>query len=161
MAGEVFATLSAFKSMYDMAKALKDINDATIRNGAVIELQEKILAAREAQATLLDQVGALEKEVARLKTWDADKERYELKDLYRGFFAYILKEGKEAGEASHALCTNCYQMGFKSILQCGGQINVHERTCGCPNCDMTVKSQFNDVAALIKRSRQPKEQPPA
>lgn len=38
---ETIAGLGAFKSMYDMAKALKDINDATVRNGAVIELQEK------------------------------------------------------------------------------------------------------------------------
>jgi len=52
MVGEVFAGLSAFKAMYDAAKALKDINDAAIRNSAVIELQEKILSAQAAQAAL-------------------------------------------------------------------------------------------------------------
>jgi hypothetical protein len=35
---------------------LKDINDAVIRNGAVIELQEKILAARQKQTALLERL---------------------------------------------------------------------------------------------------------
>jgi hypothetical protein len=50
MAGEIFAGLSAIKAALDLAKGLKDINDATVRNRAVIELREKILAAREAQS---------------------------------------------------------------------------------------------------------------
>jgi len=40
MAGEVIASLSIFKTLLDMAKGLKDINDAAVRNAAVIELQE-------------------------------------------------------------------------------------------------------------------------
>jgi hypothetical protein len=48
MAGEIFAGLSAIKTAFDIAKGLKDIDDATRRNAAVIELQEKILAAQEA-----------------------------------------------------------------------------------------------------------------
>lgn len=65
MAGELIAGLSIFKSLYDSAKALKDINDAAIRNGAVIELQEKILAAREAQAILLERIRELEEEALK------------------------------------------------------------------------------------------------
>jgi len=48
--GEVFAGLGALKTAFDIAKGLKDIDDAARRNAAVIELQEKILAAREAQS---------------------------------------------------------------------------------------------------------------
>ena len=47
MVGEVFAGLSALKTAFDIAKGLKDIDDATRRNAAVIELQEKILLAQE------------------------------------------------------------------------------------------------------------------
>lgn len=68
MVSEVFAGLGAFKTMLDMAKALKDINDATIRNGAIIELQEKILTAREAQSALLERIGELEEKVAGFET---------------------------------------------------------------------------------------------
>ncbi len=46
MVSEIFAGLGAFKTMFDIAKGLKDINDAAARNAAVVELQEKILAAQ-------------------------------------------------------------------------------------------------------------------
>lgn len=84
MVGEVFAGLGALKTAFDIAKGLKDIDDATRRNAAVIELQEKILAAREAQSTLLDRVGQLEEKVTSFETWDAEKARYELRQLIRG-----------------------------------------------------------------------------
>ena len=47
MASELIAGLGLFKTMLDMAKGLKDISDAAVRNAAVIDLQEKILAARD------------------------------------------------------------------------------------------------------------------
>ena len=106
--------------MLDMAKGLKDINDSAIRNAAVIELQEKILAAREAQSALLDQVSELEKEVARLKAWEAEKERYELKALRDGDeppIAYALKEAMAGTEYPHWICATCYQQNKKSLLQ--------------------------------------------
>ena len=55
MVAEVFAGLSAIKSALDIAKGLKDISDAAARNMAVVELTEKILAARELQS---DAVGS-------------------------------------------------------------------------------------------------------
>jgi hypothetical protein len=78
MVAEVLAGLGAFKTMFDMAKALKDINDAAIRNGAVIELQEQILGAQVAQAALLERVGHLEAEITRFETWETEKQRYTL-----------------------------------------------------------------------------------
>ena len=50
MVAEVFAGLSAIKTAFDLAKGLKDIDDATRRNAVIIELQEKILSARDAQS---------------------------------------------------------------------------------------------------------------
>ena len=114
---ETLAGLGAFKTMYDMAKALKDINDATVRNGAVIELQEKILGAREAQTALLEQVSELEKEVARLKDWEADKKRYQLSDIGGGVVALALKPTMSNGEPPHYICADCAAGGKKSYLQ--------------------------------------------
>jgi hypothetical protein len=117
VAAEIYMGLSSLKSAFDIAKGLKDIDNATIRNAAVIELQEKILSAREDQTTLLDRVGALEAEVAALKAWDADKARYKLHQIQTGVFVYALKEGMEQGEEPHYLCPTCYQNHKKSILQ--------------------------------------------
>ena len=67
MVAEVFTGLSAIKTAFDLARGLKDIDDAARRNAAVIELQEKILAARETQSTLLERVSELEKKWLALK----------------------------------------------------------------------------------------------
>jgi hypothetical protein len=88
MVGEVFAGISALKTAFDIAKGLKDIDDATRRNAAVIELQEKILSAQSEQASLVDTVGQLKGRVAQLEAWDADKQRYVLTDLGGGRLAY-------------------------------------------------------------------------
>jgi hypothetical protein len=116
MVSEFATGLGIFKSMMDMAKGLKDANDATIRNSAVIELQEKILAAQSAQAMLVQRVGDLEKEVAGLKDWKTEKEKYQLTEISPGIFAYVIKSAMQNGEPVHCLCSNCYQQGKKSIL---------------------------------------------
>jgi Zn finger protein HypA/HybF involved in hydrogenase expression len=150
---ETIAGLSAVKSAFELTKAIKDLDDRTRRNAAVIELQESILSAQAAQATLIEKVRELEAEVARMKTWDAEKQRYELKDLRKGFFAYIPKEGMESGETPHAICTNCYQKGFKSILQNSGHAVVHDRSWDCPSCKSKMKNQSSDMAKLIQECR--------
>jgi len=85
MVAEIYGGISAFKAMFDLAKGLKDINDATLRNSAIIELQEKILAAQASQATLIEHVNNLEKETAQLET---EKQRYELQEIGLGSRAY-------------------------------------------------------------------------
>lgn len=117
MVGELFASLSAFKTMFDMAKALRDIHDVTTRDRAVIELQKEILSAQEQQAALIERVRELEKELASFETWDTEKERYEMNALSHGAIAYILKPDTQGTEPSHYICAACYQHRKKSILQ--------------------------------------------
>jgi hypothetical protein len=109
--------LGFLKSALDIAKGLKDLTDTTRRNAAIIELQEKILSAREAQSTLLDRISALEEEVASFEKWDAEKKRYELKEFGRGAFAYALKSEAQGSEPTHQICPTCYETRRKSILQ--------------------------------------------
>jgi hypothetical protein len=142
MVGEVFAGLGALKTAFDIAKGLKDIDDATRRNAAVIELQEKILAAREAQSTLLDRVGELEEEVAGFEKWDTEKERYELKQLVSTVptFAYVLKPDTQPTEPFHCICAACYQKRIKSILQFDrfAIYGSEQRVLKCPVCNTEV-----------------------
>ncbi len=119
MASEFIAGLSLFKTAFDIAKGLKDINDATIRNGAIIELQEMILSAQQSQSTLIERISELEKEMARLKDWETQKQRYELKHIPPStkVLAYELKPDMAGGEPPHWICTTCYENGKKGILQ--------------------------------------------
>jgi hypothetical protein len=107
MAAELIASLGIFKSLYDSAKALKEM----------IELQEKILAARESQTTLIERISELEKEVTALKDWEADKKRYQLTDIGKGVVALALKPSVSNGEPPHCICADCAANGKKSYLQ--------------------------------------------
>ena len=134
MVGELFDGLGAFKTMLDLAKGLKDLNDATARSAVAIELQEKILAAQGQQAVLIEKVGQLEKHVADLEAWDTDKHRYELKEFASGQFAYALKPEAAAGDPAHMLCANCYAHNEKSILQTETRFPGRHDVTFCPNC---------------------------
>ena len=138
MATELIAGLGLFKSMFDMAKGLKDINSATVRNGAIIELQEHILSAREQQTALTERISELEKEVADFETWEAEKQRYKLKDYGGGTFAYALKEAEANGGTLHRACANCYQNRQISILQSRGIRHGGQEKVICLACKTTL-----------------------
>lgn len=144
MVAEIYAGVGAFKAMFDMAKALKDINDAAVRNGAVIELQQQILGAQVEQAALLDRVGYLEKEMTRFETWDAEKQRYVMKEVESGSIAYALKADTANAEPAHWICAGCYHSGRKSVLQNVGDWSLMPRDrpfrrWECPACKNCIK----------------------
>jgi len=134
---ETIAGLGAIKTAFDVAKGLKDINDIALRNAAVIELQEHILTAQQTQSALTEQISQLEKEVAGFEAWDREKERYELKELEPGSFAYALKEDVKGAEPTHYLCTSCYENEKKQILQ-GSTSGFGTRHLACPTCKMRI-----------------------
>jgi hypothetical protein len=138
MAAELITGLSAFKAMFDAAKGLKDINDTTIRNGAIVELQEKILTAQAQQTALVERVSELEKEVAAYKDWDREKERYQLTDFGCGTFAYSLKPNMANGEPPHRICAQCYQGRHKGFLQSHGRFSGGREKVECLGCGKTV-----------------------
>lgn len=135
MVSELITGLGIFNTLFDTAKGLKDINNSTVRNRAVVELLEKILAAQAAQATLLERVGDLEKEVASFETWEVEKQRYELSDYGEGTYAYRLKKSMQNGEPPHRLCAGCFQKNQKSILQNVGGIYSGREKMWCPSCN--------------------------
>ena len=140
MVGEAIAGLGAIKTAFDLAKTLKDMNDAAIRNAAVIELQEKILSARDAQTALLERIGALEKEVANFEKWDAEKENYQLSKIAEDTFAYASKPNAHSSEPAHYICARCYQDRKKSILQRADAAHMF-----CPECK--TKFRFDSAEA--------------
>src|SRR3990167_10494865 len=139
MVGEAIAGLGALKTAFDLAKGLKDIDDAARRNAAIIELQEKILGGQSAQAALVERINELEAKVAAFEAWKTEKQRYQLKDFGGGTFAYELKPEEARGEPAHRLCPACYENGHKSIIQNSGQNTYKQNMAKCPAC----KSDFS------------------
>jgi hypothetical protein len=150
----IAGTVSALKGAVDITKAMISLHDAEAVKAKVIELNAKILEAQSAafvandeRAALIERVSQLEKEVADLKAWDAQKQRYDLTDLGNGAFAYAVKESMRAGEPDHKICATCYADRRRSVLQtetwnpgraevlvchqCGSAVYVH----GMPHPD--------------------------
>jgi hypothetical protein len=139
MVAEVFAGLSAIKSAFDIAKGLKDIDDAARRNAAVIELQEKILSAQQEQSALVERIRELEAEVASFEKWEIEAKRYKLTDFGGNTLAYALKPEAASGEPSHRICPKCYEDQTKSILQYRTTTAYGQERYSCPNC----KTEFD------------------
>ena len=139
MVGEVFAGFSAAKAAFDIAKGLKDLDDRTHRNAAVIELQEQILAAQAEQAAAIERIRDLEKQVADFETWDAEKKRYELKNVGYACFAYMLKPEARGSEPPHFVCANCYNQRRISIIQRGFPQPGGRAGFFCPPCKTEIR----------------------
>jgi hypothetical protein len=142
MVGEIFASLGAIKTAFDMAQGLSNIHDAAVRDRAIIELQKEILAAQAAQFALVEQVDTLEKEVIKFETWEAEKKKWELKDLGRGALAYMLKPDCRGTEPPHWACTNCYGNRRISIIQ-HIRIRGEGREFSCPSCHSSLNPSLD------------------
>ncbi len=138
MTSELIAGLGAFKIMFDLAKGLKDASDATTRNTVAIELQEKILTAQAAQMTLVGRVSELEEEVARLETWETEKQGYELHEFETGALAYVMKDEARGATTAHYVCTNCFNNGHASILQKETRQPYHTKFLICNRCSSEI-----------------------
>src|SRR5712671_2866909 len=124
------SALASLKAAKDIGEAMIGLRDAAAFQAKLLEFQSKLIdannaafAAQDERVALLERVSALEKEIARLSAWEEDKERYELKEVGSGAFAYVLKanEATGTGEPIHWLCANCYQQGKKRLLQTHGR----------------------------------------
>jgi hypothetical protein len=139
---EIAAGITSLRATLDIAKSMIGLRDAEAFRAKSIELQETILRAldsgieaREAYAQQLDAIRALETEVARLKAWDTEKEKYELKPNYMGAVTYMLKPEARGSEPPHWLCPNCYAHGKKSfLLPIGRGTSALHRIHKCSDC---------------------------
>ena len=134
MLSETVMGLGALKTAFDMEKGLKDLDNAVARNAAVIELQENILAAQQAHAALIKRIDDLEKEVAGFEKWDAEKEKYDLKEIYPQNYAYAIKANARGTEPAHLICATCYENRKKTILQKSSGVHL-----SCPVCKTMVQ----------------------
>jgi hypothetical protein len=139
-AAEIGLAVTSLRSAIDIVKAMIGLRDAEAFRAKSIELQQVIsdaysqaIEAREAQSTQLDRIRALEAEVAELKAWGTEKENYELKQLWLGGVAYMLKPECRGSEPPHWLCPQCYANGKKAFFQPQKGIGVNLEYA-CPNC---------------------------
>ncbi len=142
--------LASLKAAGDLASSFLKMRDIALVQGKVIELQSVILSAQQSalaaqgeQFALLDEKRGLERHIAELEAWDREKNRYELKGVGNGCFAYLLKPGMENGEPTHSICKTCYEQGRKSILD-SRQV-FRSRFLDCHSCKAQMLVEGADV----------------
>lgn len=109
-AGQIAKSLHELSASIDIKTKVIDLQ------AAILSAQQSALAAQSDQLALIQRVRDLEKEVADIKAWEEEKQRYQLIEPWRGCFVYALKESSKGAEPPHWVCTRCYQEGRKSIL---------------------------------------------
>jgi hypothetical protein len=120
------------------AKTEAAINGVKIElQGLILDAQQGLFAAQEAQSTDARRIAELEQEVMRLKDWSADRERYELQNFRGGSVVYSQKVSIDNRQAPHWLCASCFDHGEKSYLQKQGEIGP-DRIYGCGICKSKV-----------------------
>jgi hypothetical protein len=132
----------------NIAKTMVDVRDATTFQGKVFELQraiidaqQNIFAANAERSSLIEEIREAKAQIARLEAWNAEKQRYELKDVGAGSLAYAVKESMRGSEPAHHICAACYQHGHKSILQ--PKAVYPNKTLDCSECKAQI---FTGVA---------------
>lgn len=117
MVAEVFAGLSAFSSMFSIAKSMKDMNDANVRNNAVADLWEHIFTAQTRYAEAVEQIRELEAKLKAFEDWELQKTKYELVELHPGIRIYRTKASEVNGGSPIEACISCFGDRHLGILQ--------------------------------------------
>lgn len=145
MIAEISAGLTSLQATIEIVKTLQAgatataINDVKFAlNESLSRTQSALLAAQIAEAAALKRVTALEAEVAHLKNWEADRERYKLTRYEPGSVCYSHKPGMEAGEPPVRLCPNCYTAAKKSFLQPTKDRLMRDMIYRCADCGLTA-----------------------
>ena len=149
-AAEITAAVTSIRAAYDLTKAMISLRDADLLAGQARELNtllldvlDKGISAREAQAAQLDEIRALKAEIADLKAWDAEKKRYELKSVGTGATVYVLKPDERGSEPPHWLCPNCFAQSKKSFFQSTRQMHMGHLIFNCVGCKAAIAINQN------------------
>lgn len=132
-------TVSGFKLASDIAKSLLELKTISEVQAKVVDLQSAILSAQNSalaanahQTAMIKEIGSLKEEIARIKAWEEEKQRYKLISPWPGTLLYALKEECSASEPPHWICTKCYEDGRKSLLN--PQKKATRYVLICPEC---------------------------
>jgi len=133
--------LNAVKALTDIAKTMLGLRDSAKLletnvefNQQILSVQKALLDAQAEQTDLIKTIRDREEEIARLKAWDTEKNTYDLKNIGRAYFAYMLKHGARAGAPPHLVCAHCYKQRQISILQYAASTENRRGGLMCPAC---------------------------
>lgn len=145
MIAELTQSFALLKTASDLVKGFNSmqkeiaVGDIKIElNNIILALQANTSSLNEKYNSLVYRKDELEKEIANLKDFKSQKDKYVLSEITTGVIAYIPKDEKDRVSSNHWFCQNCldnsqtfciYQVKGKHSMD----IDYH-----CPAC----KNQF-------------------
>ena len=119
--GSAVQSLGIIKTLADGLMTARERNLVIeIKSGLhtqVIKLQGTLISMQEREHMLLDGKRNAEQMAFELQARLEERERYELRELCPGVFAYAYKAGPGATEPLHYLCQPCFDKGVKQVLR--------------------------------------------
>lgn len=147
------SAVMGMKAAGDIAKSLFQLSSSAEIKAQVIDLQNAILSAQQSafaaqsqQSAMIQQIDDLKKEIADIKAWEKEKQRYKLMNTPwgAGGVVYGLKESCKETEAAHYICTKCYDDGRRTILQpTVGDRGFMDMTCG--TCKSRIHTSYRGL----------------
>ena len=118
--------VSVIKRLFAGKQEPQEINSMQLQ---LAEAVGKIVQAQIDHMALLQENAQLKQSLKEKDQWDSERERYHLHATRLGDSAYILKQTNANDDPIHAICTQCYEEGKKSILNhSSGILRCHK--CG-------------------------------
>ena len=146
---EINSALQSFNIISNWIKANKSISNYNELIGAVSDVNAKLISAQNAfvaseerNSLLSKRIRELEEEITHLRYWGVERERYELKEVSNGVFAYIEKDFVGSFQSAHKLCANCFDQGNKTTLQHEDlPVQIGHNLLNCPRCKAMLSIQ--------------------
>ena len=150
MAGEIVAAIQGIQATKNVLKALFALKITGEVQSKLTEIGDHLMSAQSAaldaqaeQQLMSLRIHELEEQLIKFENWEAEKQRYELKETKPGrkTFVYTIKESMQGGEPPHSICPNCYEDRAKSILQWRylGSAPTHGTRLECNRCGLSVQ----------------------
>ena len=153
MLTEIATGLTALDGLFKSGKAVGDLirsfgkpGDREIElKGLVSDMMDAGLQAKEVVLTLQGEVAALEQNIreleeenTRLRKFEVDREKFELRAIAPQSFAYAEKREARADQPSPYLCAACFEKSERSILQLS-KYELNTDILQCSRCDALVR----------------------
>lgn len=143
----VMGAYSGIKAATDITQSMLTLKtDAAVTskvielNGVLLGLQGQLNSAHTEHTVLGNRIRELEAEIAQFASWEHEKTRYNLHQFETGTFAYRVKAELNGDNPQYCICVNCYEKGFKAMLQTckDGYYNALK----CHRCDSLIRTDL-------------------
>lgn len=158
MLNELIGAAQSVKALGELLRAAKELSNYNEIVAAVAEVNAKLMQAQAVGTASLEkrqfqiaEIAELEKEVAKLKAWQGELERFQLHKFVTGALALAVKPGHQNDEPVYYLCTTCASKQQKTILQ-----PVRDgRYLRCHPCGSEIKIIHSPTPGVVRSKRGP------